>query len=204
MSKTKTTIKECLIKDHRNHWRINLPFIAPEYVASDIEQILETKRKNPDFKLELNLIPEFPIGIDEYREHEKSVQNLFKRIMERRCKVSMFTISGISHDAIFNNKAIDYDFFTNDDFITWGNFLNNIITIDSSLFYSHHLTFVGPLIPKHVSLVMEEPAFDEIYPDISGAGFEFEYLTKGTSVKEISACSVKLPIGSIIHMTLRP
>ncbi len=200
----KNNTSKYLTKHHKNHWKISLPFITPEGTASDIEQILETKKDNPAFKLELNFIPESPIGIEEYHAHEKSVHELFKRIFERRYKITLFTVSSISHDAILNNREAEYDIFTSDDFIRWDRFLTDIIIIDASLFHSAHLTFVGPLIPKHVSLVMEESVFDDMYEEISGACFEFENLTKGTHAKEISAYSLKLPLGSIIHMTVKP
>lgn len=193
-----------LIKESPNHWRILLPFIVPEYAASDIEQILETKKGNPEFKLELTLISEQPKDVDHYEEHEYAVRELFERIFERRYKITLITVSGIDHDALLNNKMEGYEYFKVDHFVSWTNFLKTTLTISSSQFYSHNLTFKGRRLPKNVSLVMEEDCFNEIYCDISGTNFEFEHLTKGTHEKEIAACSLKLPIGSIIHMTVRP
>lgn len=202
----KNNIKEYLIKRNRNHWEIRLPFIAPEHIVFDIEQILETHRKNHSFKLELFLIPEFPISIEEYHEHEKSVRNLFRKIIACKYIISMFTLSGMNHYPILNGMQPDsgYEYFTSDDFIAWEHFFDKIIIIDASLFYSYNLTYVGVLIPKHISLVMEASAFHEINSEISDAYFEFEDITKGVPPYEISAYSVKIPIGSIIHMILKP
>jgi hypothetical protein len=202
----KNNIEPYLTKEKPSHWKVILPFILPSHTVSDIEQILESKRDQKDFRLEVNLINEQPQGVEHYEEHEFSVRKFFEVIFERRFNITLLTTSSINHDPIINNLSnkADYEFLQVDHRMKWHEFLNDPIIIERSQFYSHHLTFKGRRLVKNVALVMEEENFDELYPDLSATSFEYEYLTRGKLTEKVSACSIKLPVGSIIHMTLTP
>lgn len=204
MTVLKNNITQYLTKVEPDRWKICLPFILPSHAITDIEQILESKKSRKNFRLEINLINQTPQDVEHYENHEYSVREFFEVIFERRFKITLLTVSSINHDPLINNlsNTSDYEFIQVDHRVKWHEFLNDPIIIERSQFYSHHLTFKGRRLVKNVALVMEKEDFDQLYSDLSQTNFEYEYLTRGTHTKEISACSVKLPIGSIIHMTL--
>jgi hypothetical protein len=90
------------------------------------------------------------------------------------------------------------------EYVRWDKFLEHVVLINQEQFHSYHASYIGADIIKQISLVMTDRSFDEIRDEIESATFEYEYYEAGSDRKKIPAYSVKLPIGSIIHMTLRP
>lgn len=172
-------------------WLVQLPFIAPASIAGDVEEILHTQRFNPDFRLTVKLIPEFPMSADEYQAHEKSVLQLFQRIAERNYSLSLIA-SGMNHYRMFENE-----------YFPWDRFFDDIVMIDAREYYSYNAVLQG-LDVKFLKIVYEAKPFKYIEDDVIAAYFEREYYERETPFETIPVRSVKVPIGSIIQIVLGP
>lgn len=179
-------------KESPSNWEIKAPLIFPESLIRTIEEILYEQRTDPDFQLVVKLLPTCPFNYFEYQEHEKSMDQLFKRILRHPYGIPFMVVSGANHYNIAENE-----------FYPWDHFLDHVILMNENHLKCIHEGYQG-LSVTHLRMVFERYNFENITDDIISAYLEHEFYEKETNDAIIPMCSVNIPLASIIQITLTP
>ncbi len=189
---TTENLEVSLIKQSLTRWEIKSPLIFPEYLIGEIEEILYKQRTNVDFELVIKLLHTPPFDYFEYQKHEESIDQLFKRILRHRYGIPFMVVSGANHYNISENE-----------FYPWEHFLDQVILLNQNHLKCIHEGYQG-LNVTHLRMVFERYNFEKITDDIICAYLEHDFFEKETQELIIPMCSVKIPLGSIIQITLTP
>lgn len=192
MYTTTEPLESFLEKKSSTRWEITSPLIFPEPLIGKVEEILYEQRINPNFQLVIKLLSVQPFNYFEYQEHGKSIDQLFKRILRHQYGIPFMVVSGANHYNISENE-----------FYPWDRFLEQVILMNHNHLGCIHEGYQG-LNVTYLRMVFERYHFENITDDIICAYLEHDFFEKETPTLIIPMCSVKIPLASIIQITLTP
>lgn len=186
---TKTITSERYLEKHSDKkWQMNCPLLVPGTMIGDIEDILFQHQNQSDFRLTIKLLGEFPFNVHEYVEHEKTLDQLFRRIIRHQYQMIAMVVSGANHYRMLENE-----------YYQWEHFLEHVILLDREHLQDINEVYSG-LSVKHWRIILEQYASSDIIDDVQCAYFQHVFYEKDI----IPVCAVTVPLGSIIQMTLGP